>query len=146
MFRRWFGRIRSPPTLDKITDGDLKVTGNLAKAASGTVRICKDDIEIATAPVDANGTFSAPFVPPFKQGDSVTAQQISSAPGAFPKSYGLVSAPPTEVAANANAAADAVAGPDLTKGNTLFTRSTVGVQVASASGAPLRQIFSWAFS
>ncbi len=137
----------SLPTLNKVTDGDKTVTGTLANADSGTVRICENDAEIATAPVAADGTFSATLSAgtAFKQGDSVTAQQIASAPGTFPKSYGLVSAPATEVAASANPADNTAAGLDLTKGNTLFTRSAVALQIASASGAPVNADYALGF-
>jgi hypothetical protein len=77
------------PVLDPVMAGDKRVSGTLSNAPAGSVRICVDDREVAEAQLAPDGTFVTSLSTALGQGQSVLAQQIISAPGHLPQTYGL---------------------------------------------------------
>jgi hypothetical protein len=87
------GDVAARPTLNPVKAGDTNVSGTLANAKQGTVRVCVDDREVATAQLAPNGIFATLLSSPLEQGQSVSAQQITTPAATLRATYALASAP-----------------------------------------------------
>lgn len=86
------GDSSTKPTLNALSQGGDSFSGTLPGAKAGVVvRLCVDDSPVANATVKDGGAFSGVYPATFKAGQSVTAQEITSASSASTKKYGLVS-------------------------------------------------------
>jgi len=89
----------SGPILDPVKSSD-QVSGKLKEtskkeSSGGSVRICVEDLPVATATVSRDGSFSAKLPKSLTTGQKVTAQRITSAEGVTPEQYGLPGATAT---------------------------------------------------
>lgn len=81
------GNVSVKVTVDPMDVGSVRVSGN-TNQKGGTVRICVGDNQVATA-TTGDGNFLAKLSSAVKPGQLVSVQPITSAPGTFPRSYGL---------------------------------------------------------
>ena len=79
-------------TLNTLSNGNI-ITGKLDNGKAGTVRICIDDLEVKRVEASSDGTFSATLDTQVDQGQTLTAQQVTSPKDAGPEKYGIVSDP-----------------------------------------------------
>jgi hypothetical protein len=84
------GEASSRPTLNPVEIGSETVSGSVPNTKGGLVRVCVGDIQVATAPIAADGTFTGSLPTPVVSGQSVTAQVMSDQ-DAPPVTYGLAS-------------------------------------------------------
>lgn len=88
------GDSSTKPTLNPLSIFSDPFSGTMPDAKVETVRLCVTDFAVAAAPVrDGRFEGALPKSLTLKAKESVAAQGISSAPGSFPKSYGLLSSP-----------------------------------------------------